>query len=74
MSSKAVKKSLALIGKVSLSHVRDANKGTGDMWQAALDVAAQSVQSDVPIPLLDCVFLSNINCTQFPDVTGMKIT
>lgn len=47
MSSTAMAKSLALIGKVSLAQVKDANKKTGDMWLAAISVAAQAVQTDV---------------------------
>lgn len=42
-----VAKSLSLMGKVSLAKVKDVNKGNGDMWVAALNVAAQAVQMDV---------------------------
>jgi hypothetical protein len=37
-------KALAQIGKVGVNEVKNANKGTGDMWLSALDIAAQTVK------------------------------
>ncbi|KAL1878038.1 hypothetical protein VTK73DRAFT_8262 [Phialemonium thermophilum] len=47
-SSSALKRTLVQVGKVSLNHVRESNRGTGDMWLAAIDVAQQKVIQDHP--------------------------
>ncbi|GAB0139165.1 hypothetical protein EsDP_00007378 [Epichloe bromicola] len=46
MASRAVKRVLAQVGKISKSHVHQENPATGNVWIAALDAAESTVMMD----------------------------
>lgn len=48
-SHSSVAKALKLLGKVSLTHVQNVNKSTGEQWVSAINIAGQAVQADVSI-------------------------
>lgn len=46
-SHNSVAKSLKMLGKATMAHVKDVNKSGGPQWLSAINVAAQAVQGDV---------------------------
>ncbi len=46
-SQTSLTKAFRLIGKVTIGHVRDANKEEGPQWVSAMYIAGQTVQIDV---------------------------